>query len=277
MHGSMDERAYFRYAERPPHAALTPWIASYWEFTVQDNAPAVHHVPPDGCTSLLMPQGGPHAGALLYSGPWVEPLVVPVVPGQRFVGIRLRPGATDIVLNMPVTQLVNATAPAAMIGGPVGQRFQRDLLALLGPHSDFDRDAMAFDEFWLQERVRFERPDALVSAIVDAIVAAKGEELIGELARAHGCAERTLLRRFRAATGLSPKQFARVRRFLAAAWHAVDGIERWGRVAAEAGFADHAHLHHEVKAMLGKRPEEFGMDLRRTKHERVSRHLPEVG
>ncbi|MBC7842873.1 MAG: helix-turn-helix transcriptional regulator [Gemmatimonadaceae bacterium] len=266
--------ATFRYAERLPHPSLTPWIAAYWEFSAQVGAPPVHNVPPDGCTSLLIPTGGTHAGMLLYSGPWLIPLVVPVSPGHRFVGVRLRPGAAGIVLDVPVAQLRDATVPAALAGGAVGLVMQRELAACVATDTDLDANARAFDAFWMRESRRFVRPDPLVSAVVDALVASHGERLVSEIARAHGCTERTLLRRFRGATAMAPKQFARVRRLLAAAWHVVDGIDQWGRIAAEAGYADHAHLHHEVKGLLGLRPEEFGAHIRRTARDQVNRRIP---
>jgi AraC-like DNA-binding protein len=267
----------FRFAERAPDPALTPWIASYWEFTVHDGAPPLHHVPPDGCTSLLMPVGGPHDATLLYSGPWLSPLTIPVQPGMRFVGVRLRPGAVAGVLELPAAKLVNATAPAVVVGGERGQRLQRDLVSCFHSATALDARVPALDAFWISECSALPAPDSLVSAIVDAVVMSAGERRIAELARAHGCADRTLRRRFRTATGLSPKEFSRVRRLLAAAWHAVDGVGQWGRIAAEAGYADHAHLHHELKDLMGLRPEQLMQHLRDTQRDGVSRQLPAGG
>ncbi len=114
-HHASHSQCTFRYAERQPDPTLTPWIAAYWEFCALLGAASVHHVPPDGCTSLLVPTSGPHAGMMLFSGPWLEPLAVPVSPGSRFVGVRLRPGAAGIVLDMSVATLCNASMPAAFV------------------------------------------------------------------------------------------------------------------------------------------------------------------
>lgn len=247
----------FRYAERLPHASLAPWIACYWEFTAREGAPPVHYVPPDGCTSLLIPTSGPHAGTLLYTGPWLEPHTVPVGPGARFVGVRLRPGGTAGVLHLSPAVLLNATYPAVHIGGPRGSELQRELSARIVGTGTMDDLATALDAFWMRQSHAFAAPDPLVSAAVNALVDSNGERGIANTARVVGCSERTLLRRFRVATGLTPKQFARIRRVLAAAWHAVDGEERWGRIAAAAGYADQPHLIHDVKALTGLRPEEL--------------------
>ncbi len=265
--------AAFRYAERLPHPSLAPWIASYWEFSARDGAPPVHHVPPDGCTSLLIPLGGPFAGTLFYTGPWLEPLAVPVIPGARFVGVRLRPGATAALLHVSAASLFNASRPALAHGGTRGAQLQGALSPRAMASSDLDAMAQAFDEFWLGESSGLVPPDQLVSSAVDAMVASDGEETIAAIARRLGCSERTLLRRFRAATALTPKQFARIRRLLAAAWHAIDGEERWGRIAALAGYADQPHLHHDVRALIGLRPEELGERIAQTEHDQVNRTL----
>ena len=113
--------------------------------------------------------------------------------------------------------------------------------------------------------------DALVERAVDTLVATRGERSIAALASGLAVSERTLLRRFKAATGITPKQFARVRRLLAAAWQVVEGEETWGQIAAGSGYADQPHLNHDVVWLTGLRPYEFGSRIRSTKHDRVKR------
>lgn len=265
--------AAFRYGERLPHPSLAPWIACYWEFSARDGAPPVHFVPPDGCTSLLIPLFGNAAGPLFYTGPWLEPLTVPINPGSRFVGVRLRPGATESVLQLSVTSLLNASRPAVGHGAARGAELQAALQPCAERSSDLDQLASAFDQVWLEARDRLPLPDTVVSAAIDLIVASNGEATIAEVATRVGYSERTLLRRFRAATALTPKQFARIRRLLSAAWHAVDGEGRWGRIAALAGYADQPHLNHDVRALTGLRPEELGERIALTEHDQVNRTL----
>ncbi len=270
---SVSSSTPFRYAERLPHPSLAPWIACYWEFTAREGAPPVHHVPPDGCTSLLVPTSGPHAGTLLYTGPWLDPNMVPVSPGARFVGVRLRPGATAEVLHLSPGTLLNATYPAVHIGGSRGVELQQAFSARLIGIDRFDDVTHVLDGYWSQQQPTFLAPDAIVHDAVNALVESNGECPIANVARLVGASERTLLRRFRAGTALTPKQFARIRRLLAAAWYAVDGEERWGRIAAAAGYADQPHLIHDVKALTGLRPEQLGQRIGLTEHDQVNRTL----
>lgn len=264
----------FRYAERIPDERLAPWIACYWEFTALEGAPPAHNVPPDGCTSLVVPLGGQLDGQLLYTGPWIEPLSVPVAPGSRFVGVRLRPGAAETVLQVPVTRLLNATIPARAIGGVRGTELHDALGRCAKNGSNIDSAASAFDAYWLSAHTAFGAPDPIVSHAVDVIVASDGEMTIADVARTVACSERTLLRKFRTHTALSPKQFARIRRWLAAAWQAADGEQRWGRIAAAQGYADQPHLIHDMKALTGLRPEELAEQIAFTERDQVSRKLP---
>jgi hypothetical protein len=97
----------FRFTEQQPESRLRRWILTYWEFQVGEGAPATHHVPPDGCTSLLMALRPDGTAPLVTSGPWTTPLVVPATPGQWTRGIRLAPGAAALLLGVPAEQLVN--------------------------------------------------------------------------------------------------------------------------------------------------------------------------
>ncbi len=257
----------FLYAERLPAPALAMWFSTYWEFSVRDGAPPMHHVPPDGCTSLTFILGGPERGAVLLSGPWLEPLAVPVWAGSRFVGVRLRAGGVRGALGVDPDTLRNRSVPADTLVGPLVARLRTRLLASV----DLDDASATFDELFGAEVEGMQPTDPLVDRAVDALVTSHGELAIAALARDLATSERTLLRRFKAATGLTPKQFARIRRLLAAAWQVVDGRGTWSEIAAGAGYADQPHLHHDVVGLTGLRPEVFGSRIRSTEHDQVKR------
>lgn len=257
----------FFFAERRPAAELTPWFASYWEFAVRDGAPPLHYVPPDGCTSILIGVAGPARGAALITGPWLEPLAVPVRPGTRYFGIRLRPGAAATVLGVQPASLVNRNTPAR----PVIGSLETLLIDTLSDAGNLDAAAQRLDRILLLEIPRLTAPDPLVSAAVESLMASLGERPIAMLANDLNTSQRTLLRHFRAATGLTPKQFAKIRRLIAAAWRVVDGGTSWSQIAAASGYADQPHLHHDFVSLTGLKPEAFGERVRTTEHDRVCR------
>ena len=69
--------------------------------------------------------------------------------------------------------------------------------------------------------------------------------------------ERQLRRRFDEAVGLAPKlvhRILRFQRFIALAWTLDRPSEQLARLAADAGYADQAHLTREANALQGRSP-----------------------
>lgn len=104
-------------------------------------------------------------------------------------------------------------------------------------------------------RLTSERPpDALVSA--GARLLAASRERTSELARDLGVSERQFRRRCLDAVGYGPKTLHRVLRFrrFVSRIDAAGGPVDLSRVAAEAGYADQAHLTRESVRLAGLPP-----------------------
>jgi AraC-like DNA-binding protein len=73
-----------------------------------------------------------------------------------------------------------------------------------------------------------------------------------------GWSHRHLIARFRQQVGLTPKIGARLVR-LDAVWRHIEkgGPLDWGQVAADAGYADQAHLIRDFRQFTGITPTEF--------------------
>jgi AraC-like DNA-binding protein len=94
--------------------------------------------------------------------------------------------------------------------------------------------------------------DPLAGPLLERVA---GGRPVGDLADELGLGERQLRRRAGAAFGYGPKVLARVLRFSAA----VDRLRAepalpLADLAAEAGYADQAHLTHETRALSGLSP-----------------------
>ena len=257
--------ARFRYAERAPAAPLRRWIANYWAFDVLEGAPADHVVPPDGCTSLVAGIRPDQPPMLLASGPWLRPLVVPVAPGEFYCGLRIRAGAARALLGADPAELRNRVQPAARWLGPAAEVIAR----LLAAARTVDDVAVALDAIFTERAGTLDEPDPVATRAAERLVEARGELPIAALARELAVSERTLLRRFRHATGLAPKQFARVRRLVTTVQRLLGDDTLWARLAAEGGYADQSHLHHDLVELTGITPREFAARVRLTLHENI--------
>ncbi len=240
------------YHEFEPPPALANHVASYWRAEIRDVEPGhLHQVIPDGCVSLIASRRADGEAWLTLQGPRLEALWIPVVPGARFWGLRFWPDAGPLVLGCPARGLLGALRPADGAIGPAA----RDVAARLAVCADEASAAAAWEAMLRPLIHRCPPLDAMVRTAVLAIIATRGEAPIGELAPAVHLSPRTLQRRFGAAVGLSPKQFARVRRLRSALLHVVEGSPvSWAAVAADLGFADQAHLIREFGALAGLTP-----------------------
>jgi AraC-like DNA-binding protein len=114
------------------------------------------------------------------------------------------------------------------------------------------------DRFLLERLDRGPRPSPEVGWAWRRLVATGGAVPIGQLAREVGWSHRHLLARFRRQVGLRPKTAARLIRF-DGVWRRLDQDRPldWGRVAAEVGYADQAHLAREFRQFTGTTPTAF--------------------
>lgn len=261
----VDEAMY--YHEFDPAPDLGSHVASYWGVQVQNvEAGHLHQVIPDGCVGLVSSRQADGGARLSLQGPRLDALWIPVVAGDRFWGARFWPDAGPLVLGCPARGLLGTLRPADEAIGPVARE--------LGERLAGCRDEVSATAAWetvLRPMVRSCPPlDPVVRTAVLAIIAARGEAPLGELAAAVNLSPRTLQRRFSSAVGLSPKQFARVRRLRGALQHLVsDSPMSWSAVAADLGFADQAHLIREFGALAGLTPVEVANRIRRIGHGQV--------
>lgn len=253
----------FEYTEFDPAPALARHVTSYWGFRVLVPDPPLHRIWPDGCIALAAISRPSEAHWSLV-GPRIESLDVPVQPDATYWGVRFWPDAGAAMLGMHAAELRDVTlfSPASivhLIGAPP------PVLAA----SDQAAAASALDTL-LEPLVRRCRPldDAVRQAVI-AIVAAGGARPIGEIAAEIGIGDRQLQRRFRAAVGLTPKQFSRVRRLRTAGTSLLEGSRPWASVAASHGFADQSHLIHEFSQLTGLTPVAFEARLRQIEHGRI--------
>lgn len=247
------------YRELPPPAALAQRVACLWwrdpgavpEEPVPATAgepPAGHVVLPDGCIDLVW-----SAGTLLVAGPDTGPAPV-AASAEVAVGIRFRPGAGPAVLGESALALRDRRVPVVDLWGREGRDLQERTAE---PEGAIARLELLVD---VVER-RIAAGDGRASAGGDPLVSAAvtalggGGTAIGELAAALAISERQLRRRFHDHVGYGPKTLDRVlrlQRFLAAV--AADdpaSPTTLAALAAEAGYADQAHLAREARALTG--------------------------
>jgi AraC-like DNA-binding protein len=192
---------------------------------------------PDGCMDLIW-----QSGRLFVVGADTVARLVRSPAGISYIALRLPPGVGPAVFGLPASQLRDRTVPLADVWPAALARRAAD--AVHGA----ERPGVALEEVALA-RLAESPPDPLVRLVAARLGAGHP---VADVAAEVGLSERQLHRRSLAAFGYGPKTLARILRLqhalaLANGDRALPG----GAVAAEAGYADQAHLAREVRTLAG--------------------------
>lgn len=224
-------------------------MACYWEFSAAKSLPMGHQhsIPLDGCVSLAHIQskfGGPK---VVFIGPRLESLKVPIFPGDLIRGVRFLPGASRAAIGKSGSEWFGKSGLLAFAMPDLSKAFEE----LVG-------GCQSLEDLVSQPFLNPSDPSKEVMQGIFAITASKGAVRMGDLPDMVGLSERQFQRVFRSEVGLTPKQYSRICRLRATALDVLDsGQTNWGVIAAERGYADQAHLIHEFQALFGISPKEF--------------------
>jgi AraC-like DNA-binding protein len=248
------------YFELAPPPDLAGHVLAFWGFEVRHGAAHTHTLWPDASLSVTWGVRDGRTAVLGALGARTEPMEVPVHPGDSYRGIRFRPDSVRPLFDLDPRCLKGARLPVESLGG-TGMELSR----------------LAGDPGVMHEAfARFEsaiRPCVHAAGEVDALVR-RGLQLIDEqpersmrgVAAELGISDRQMRRRFADATGLSPKEYARIRRLRHAMVRAIDARSGWSTIAAASGFADQAHLVNEIVRMTNYTPRLLQERLRLIEH-----------
>mgnify|MGYP006279213283 CR=1 FL=1 len=195
----------------------------------------------------------PHLGASFF-GPTTRPLAYGGATGRyRFVAAEFRPLVMASILRERVDGLTDRVVEADAVLRRGETVWVTD--ALSAAPDDAQR-VRVLDSLFLQlfSRRSIEIPPKLAAAL--SVVWSGGcFGYMPELIARTGYSERTLRRRFRTATGLSPRQYhvvLRAERALSALYYRPElGLDD---VAHYAGYSDQSHLIHHMRRLTGMTP-----------------------
>lgn len=259
-------RAMLQYREIVPSPDLSHLVMSFWEFTVTtgDSEPVMHEIFPDGCISLFFRRNDElNLKTLLLNNLHTSSVRFPVLNGDVYWAVRISPAACSRVLGYN---------PQSNLLGTVDETHQFSLLTI-NLESDLDsclsleEAAVIFGRKLKGLRIDPGSVDAKILFAIGYIDKMSGEVKVSDLAKEVELSVRQFERRFRNASGLTPKAYIRIRRLRAVA---VDIIEQssngWAQRAADKGFSDQAHLTREFSSVTGRSPNSFAKKVNRIRH-----------
>ena len=231
------------YREFAPGVDAARFVECYW--LLEDVAPgSVQRVVPDGRPELILHLGEPfeslHAGQwqaqphCFLAGQLTGPLLLRASGAARILGVRFRPGGAGQLLGMPMQELTGRVVDA----GGLGLR----RLANLSTVAQVEQALLALERG---------AADPLVDEAARLLAQSTD---VGAAAALLRVSPRQLERRFKHRVGISPKHFARIRRFQHV-FHALEADSAgWVDAAAACGYYDQAHLVRDFRAFTGEAP-----------------------
>ena len=246
---------------RPSEPALVPFIESLWHFT-SDWAHERERILPTGTMQLLVNlyedemriYTGPHyaklerMGGAVISGAYANPFGIDTREQRCVVGVAFRPGGAAPFFREPSDALQAEHTELDRVWGRDGAVLRERLLEAPSPEA-----ALRRLEAVLLERVV--RGLELNKPIDFALSALDRGVPVRALTERIGFTPARFIREFQRTVGLTPKRYARVRRF----GRVLEAVERgqavnWSQVAASCGYYDQAHMIHEFREFAGMNP-----------------------
>jgi len=227
-----------------PDSRLRPWVSHYW--LSRGGAPQ-HVLLPDGCVDLVVATTPREVTVWLY-GTATQRTLLSVDPAVRYLGVRFLPGQARHFLNMSAGELTDS---AEQVSG-------RDALGLTGaPWLAAGAQGLfsGLDELLLNILTR-RTPRRMALDCVLQRLHDTPHGALATLAADSGLGRRQLERLCRTHVGVSPAQFAMIRRchrVLDRLSHAPANLSL-AALAAASGYADQSHMTRELRRFTGLTP-----------------------
>jgi AraC-like DNA-binding protein len=235
------------YREYAPPPALTGHLLCFWTQSITGYGEYPQRVLPDGCVDIVFIDDE----SPIVVGPWTEHFIARLPAGTRIVGTRFHPGRAPSLLGLPAAELLNQLVPLR----DVWRRTFCSSLERVTEQPELSARRSAFEATLLNLLAYAAPNDPIVDGSIDWL-AHHPHGRIEKLSQWIGISARHLQRRFSASVGYGPKAFQSILRFQRLLNLAGRSRRRrnLAELAADAGYADQAHMTREILRFSGCQP-----------------------
>jgi AraC-like DNA-binding protein len=241
--------------------ALRPFVTGL-HYIESDGPPTIERILPSGRVHLMVNlhedefrtyHGGDCAtirrtrGAVL-EGASSRSRVIDMGLACALVSVDFTLGGAAAFFRTPLFEANDALVELEDLWGTDGSTIRERLLEVPSP----EERLRVLERLLLQRHVGRSEPDHAIT--LAASLFDRGMS-VAEVASHVGLSAKTLVRRFRASVGLTPKRFSRVRRLQRVVGSICDTPDAdWCDVAAVHGYVDQAHLVHDFRELADMTP-----------------------
>lgn len=209
---------------------------------------------PDGRTTLVFrvtEQG--RKGDVTVQGPRTRALFKNAIGIERAVALQLKPGWSAPLFGVAASALTDRIIHLEELWGRCARDLCHELLAARGLPEVLDRLSRE-----IAARIRHQTSEPASARLARrAVRLLEGDEArVERAAERLGVTARHLRRAFAESVGVGPKEFVRSVR-LQRAVRMTATSKDWGRIAADAGYYDQAHLIADFRELVGLTPGAF--------------------
>ena len=262
------------YLTHTPAPPLADFVAWFW-YCEDTPVPAQARILPSGTVELVVNLRddevrleGPvplRLSGTVVSGAYGRFLSVDERQHASMIGVHFRPGGAAPFLGTTPGDLADAHADLEALWGRSAVELREQLCTA-------DTPAGRFAVLERMLTARLARAPGRHRAVPAALAAFEQPAArVRDVAARVGLCQRRFIRVFAVEVGLTPKLYARVRRFQRARAMVRPGASPdWAQVAARCGYFDQAHLIRDFRAFAGFSPVEF---LRHQRDRAIPNHI----
>jgi AraC-like DNA-binding protein len=230
------------YLETLPIPALRAHIRCAWRHRVPVTQVGPVAVVPDGCVDLIW-----HDGRLSAVGPDIVTAHHTLAPGSIVLGLRFQPGAALHWLGLPMSEILGRSIALDDIRSRTAQQIITRLQDSQTPAAQH-----ATLQICLAEMAGDITPPSPETGFIFRTMQGDATAKIDRLLHHLAISPRSLHRRSCDHFGYGPKMLERILRFQKVLQMARrETAPRLSALAADAGYADQAHLSREVRSLCG--------------------------
>lgn len=235
----------------PPSATLSTYVKCYysWEHSIEENASLTVQSPPSGYEAMVFNYGYPYqvktgqcpeawTPSAFYSGQNTVNYQMKLHKTVGMFGVVLYPAAFASLFRVSVKGTVDQRIALEDILGWEGKQLANQMMDVNSTEARIQTiERILLQKLWLSElHVSNTEKAARIIEHRNGLVSI--QHLLDEV----GCSRRSLERKFVEKIGVSPKFYARIRRFAHVSYCLMYQKASWQDIAYDAGYYDHSHF-----------------------------------